>query len=108
MTDLLREETYYNDLTYKECGTSRINNNNKIGIKQADFLSCNVHANKTVQNTVDQNEVGGEVITGEDMIRRRGKLYYDLGETLLRLRGDFLMGETISRDMPAINHLYWA
>jgi len=34
--DILREETDYNDLTYKEYGTSRINNNNKIGIKQSD------------------------------------------------------------------------
>jgi len=51
-----------------------------------------------VQNTVEQNEVGGEVITGEDILRRRERLYYDRGETLLRSRGDFPMGETISRD----------
>jgi len=55
-------------------------------------------ANKAVQNTVMQNKVGGEDITGEDIIRRRERLYYDWGETLLRLRGDFLMGETISCD----------
>jgi len=54
--------------------------------------------NKAVQNTVEQNKVGGEVITGEDILRRRGRLYYDRGETLLRSRGDFLMGETISGD----------
>jgi len=64
MTDLLREETDYNDLTYKEYGTSRINNNNKSGIKQSNFLCCNVQANKAVQNSVEQNKVGGEVITG--------------------------------------------
>jgi len=57
-----------------------------------------VHANKAVQNTVEQNKVGGEAITGEDISRRRGRLYYDRGESLLRSRGDFLMGETISRD----------
>jgi len=54
MTDLLHEETDYNDLTYKEYRTSRINNNNKSGIKQSDFLCCNVHANKAIQNTVEQ------------------------------------------------------
>jgi len=57
-----------------------------------------VHANKAVQNAVEQNKVGGEVITGVDILGRRGRLYYDRGETLLRSRGDFLMGETISRD----------
>jgi len=57
-----------------------------------------VHANKAVQNTVEQNKVGGEVITGEDISRRRWRLYYDRGETLLRSRGDFIMGENISRD----------
>jgi len=57
-----------------------------------------VHANKAVQNTVEQNKVGGEVITGQDISRRRGRLYYDRGETLLRSRGDFRRGETISRD----------
>jgi len=57
-----------------------------------------VHANKAVPNTVEQNKVGGEVITGEDISRRRGRLYYNRGETLLRSRGDFRMGETISRD----------
>jgi len=47
-----------------------------------------VHANKAVQNTVEQNKVGGEVITGEDILRRRGdfitiegRLYYARGET---------------------------
>jgi len=35
---------------------------------------------------------------GETISRRRGRLYYDRGETLLRSRGDFRMGETISRD----------
>jgi len=40
----------------------------------------------------------GEVITGEDISRRGGRLYYDRGETLLRSRGDFFMGETISSD----------
>jgi len=54
--------------------------------------------NKAVQNTVEQNKVGGEVITGEDISRRGGRLYYDQGETLLRSRGDFRMGETISCD----------
>jgi len=39
MTDLLREETDCNDLTYKDYGTSRIINNNKSRIKQSDFLS---------------------------------------------------------------------
>jgi len=57
-----------------------------------------VHANKAVQNTMEQNKVGEKVITGEDISRRRGRLYYDRGETLLRSRGDFRMGETISRD----------
>jgi len=57
-----------------------------------------VQANKAVQNTVEQNKVGGEVIMGEDILRRRGRLYYDRGESLLRSRGDFLMGEAISRD----------
>jgi len=66
--------------------------------KQSDFLCYNVDANKAVQNTVVQNKVGGELITGEDILHRRGRLYYDRGETLLRSRGDFLMGETISRD----------
>jgi len=64
MTDLLHKETYYNDLTHKEYGTSKINKNNKSGIKQTDFLCCNVHTKKAVQNTVEQNKVGGEVITG--------------------------------------------
>jgi len=42
LTDLLREEADYNDLTYKEYGTSRINNDNKSGIKQSDFyvITC--------------------------------------------------------------------
>jgi len=57
-----------------------------------------MQANKAVQNTVEQNKVGGEVFTGEDILRRCGRLYYDRGETILRSRGDFLMGETISRD----------
>jgi len=57
-----------------------------------------VHANKAVQNNVEENKIGGEVIMGEDISYRRGRLYYDRGETLLRSRGDFLMGETISRD----------
>jgi len=35
------------------------------------------------------------------MLRRRERLYYDRGETLLRSRGDFLMGETISCDTGA-------
>jgi len=65
---------------------------------QSEFFYCNVHANKAVQNTVEQNKVGGEVITGEDILRRRGRLFYYWGETLLRSRRDFLMGETISRD----------
>jgi len=47
-----------------------------------------VHANKAVQNTVEQNKVGGEDITGEDILRRRGRLDYDRGETLLRLKGE--------------------
>jgi len=34
----------------------------------------------------------------EDILRRRGRLYHDRGETLLHSRGDFLMGETISRN----------
>jgi len=55
MTDLLREETDYNDLTYKEYGTSRININNKSGINHSNSFCCNVHANKAVQNTVEQN-----------------------------------------------------
>jgi len=38
---------------------------------------------------------------GETISRRRGRLYYDRGETLLRSRGDFRMGETISRDTGA-------
>jgi len=75
-----------------------ISNKNKSGIKQSYFLCYNVHANKAVQNTVEQNKNGGEVITGEVILRRRGRLYYDQGETLLRSRGDFLMKETISRD----------
>jgi len=54
--------------------------------------------NKAVQNTVEQNKVGGEVITWEDILRRQGRLYYDRGETLLLSRGNFLMRETISRD----------
>jgi len=37
---------------------------------------------------------------GEDILRRRGRLYYDRGETLLRSRGDFFMGETISHVTP--------
>jgi len=57
-----------------------------------------VHANKAVQNTVEQNKVGGDFLMGETISRRRGRLYYDRGETLLRSRGDFRMGETISRD----------
>jgi len=61
-----------------------------------------VQANKAVQNTVEQNNVGGEVITGEDISHRRGRLYYDPGETLLRSRGNILMGETISRDTGSI------
>jgi len=64
------------------------------------------HVNKAVQNTVEQNKVGEGVITGKDIvyvdggdfITIEGKLYYDRGETLLRSRGDLLMGETISRD----------
>jgi len=60
----LREETDYSDLTYKEYGTSIINNNNKSGIKQSDFLCCNVNANKAVQNTVKQNKVGERLIRG--------------------------------------------
>jgi len=94
----LHKETDYNDLTYKKYVTSRINNNKKSGIKQSDFLCCNVHANMAVQNTVEQNKVGGEVITWEYILRKRGRLYHDRGETLLRSRGDFLMGETISLD----------
>jgi len=57
-----------------------------------------VHANKAVKNTVEQNKVGGDFLMGETISRRRGRLYYDRGETLLRLRGDFRMGETISCD----------
>jgi len=90
MTNLLREETDYNELTYKEYGTSKIKSKNESGVKRSDFLYCNAHANKAVQNTVEQNKVGGEVITG--------RIYYVDGETLLRSRGDFVMGETISRD----------
>jgi len=88
MTDLLREETDYNDLTYIEYGTSRINNNSRSRIKQSDFLCSNVHANKAVQNTVEQNKVGGEVITRRiyyidrgDFITIEGRLYYTRGET---------------------------
>jgi len=61
-----------------------------------------VHANKAVQNTVEQNKVGGDFLMGETISRRRGRLYYDRGETLLRSRGDFRMGETISRDTGTI------
>jgi len=64
MTDLLREETDYNDLTYKEYGTIKINNNNKSGIKQSHFLCCNLHANKAVQNTVEQNKAGERLLRG--------------------------------------------
>jgi len=59
MTDRWREEIDYNELTYKEYGSSKINNKNKSGIKQSDILSCNVHAKKAVQNTAEQNKVGG-------------------------------------------------
>jgi len=79
----------------------RINSNNRSRIKQSDFLCCNVHANKAGQNTAEQNKVGGEAITGEDILRRWGRLYYDRGESLLCSRGDFLMGETISCDTGA-------
>jgi len=41
---------------------------------------------------------------GETISRRRGRLYYARGETLLRSRGDFRMGETISRDTGMTNH----
>jgi len=51
-----------------------------------------------VQNTVEQNKVGGEVIMGEDILRRWERLYYNRRETLLRSRGEFLIKETISRD----------
>jgi len=64
-----------------------------------------VQSNKAVQNTVEQNKVGGEVIMGEYILRRRGRLYYDRRETLLRSRGDILMGETISRDTGI--HAWW-
>jgi len=57
-----------------------------------------MHANKAVQNTVEQNKAVGEVTTGEDISPRRGRLYYGRGESLLPSRGDFLMGETISCD----------
>jgi len=57
-----------------------------------------VHADNAVENTVEQNKVGGEDIMGEDILYRRGRLYYDRGETLLCSRGDFLIGETISHD----------
>jgi len=64
MTDLLRKETDHNDLTYKEYGTSRINNNNRSRIKQSDFLCCNVHANKAVQNTVEQKKLEERLLWG--------------------------------------------
>jgi len=35
---------------------------------------------------------------GEDILRRRGRLYNDRGEILLRSKGDFLTGEIISCD----------
>jgi len=98
MTDLLREETDYNELTYKKYGTSKIKSKNESGIKRSDFVCCNAHANKAVQNSLEQNKVEGEVITEEDILRKRGRLYQDRGETLLRSRGDFLIGETISCD----------
>jgi len=37
---------------------------NKIGVKQSDFLCGNVHANKVIQNILEQNEVGGDAIMG--------------------------------------------
>jgi len=40
---------------------------------------------------------------GETISRRQGRLYYDRGETLLRSRRDFRMGETISRDTGSID-----
>jgi len=61
---------------------------------------------KAVKNTVEQNKVGGEVITGEDILCRQGRLYYDWGETLLHSRGDFLMGESISRDTGNIKYKF--
>jgi len=47
---------------------------------QSDFCCCNVHTNKAVQNTAEQNKVRGQVITGEDILRRRGRLYCDRGD----------------------------
>jgi len=68
-----------------------MNNNNRSRIKQSD---CNLtayiktDANKAVQNTVEQNKVGVEVITGRiyyidggDFITIEGRLYYTRGET---------------------------
>jgi len=100
MTDLLCEDTDYNDLTYKEYATSRINNKNESGIKQSDFLCCNVHANKAFQNTREQNKVGGEVITGENILHRLGRLYYDRGRLY------YARGETFSWGRETILRLY--
>jgi len=54
----------------------------KSFVYNKDFLCCSVHANKAVQNTVEQNKVGGEVITGRiyyvvrgDFITIEGRLY---------------------------------
>jgi len=74
MNDLLREKTDYNELTYKEYGTSKIQSKNESGVKGSNFLCCKADATKAVQNTVEQNKVGGEIITGEDILRRRGRL----------------------------------
>jgi len=87
MADLLRKETYCNDLTYKDYGTSRINNNINGEIKQSDFLYCNVHANKAVKNTVEQKKLGEKLLRGRiyyvdggDFITFKGRLYYARGE----------------------------